>query len=267
MAQPILLFPSGAPDARGATSEDRPTLTPCLLDGPETRACVIVLPGGGYARRADHEGVPVAQWLNSLGLHSAVLDYRVAPYRHPAPLSDAQRAIRLVRAHAAEWKIDPKRIGILGFSAGGHLAASAATLFDRRAYEAVDAIDEHTARPDAAILCYPVISSGPNAHQGSFENLLGPDAPAELRREMSLENQVNAQTPPCFIWHTANDGAVPVENALLFASALSRAKVPYALHVFPDGPHGVGLASDRPALAIWTKLCANWLTEIGFRVP
>jgi acetyl esterase/lipase len=259
----MYLWPDGAPGAMGDGSEDKPRLTPFLLDGDGPFAAVVVCPGGGYGGRAPHESAPIAQWLNTLGVAAFVLDYRVAPYRYPVPQHDAKRALRTVRANAAAWKIDPARVGILGFSAGGHLATSTATIFDA-GDPAGDAIERQSSRPDALIACYPVISSGPCGHRGSFNNLLGDPPPADLLAYMSLEDRVTAETPPTFLWSTSDDGAVPVENSLRFAMALRANNVPYALHVFPSGPHGLGLAEGHPASA-WTRCCAEWLAEIGFR--
>jgi len=265
----ILLWPGGAPGAKGDTLEDKPRITPYLPAGDGPFACIVVCPGGGYGGRARHEGEPIARWLNTIGVAGFVLDYRVKPYRHPIPLGDAQRAIRTVRARAAEWKIDPKRVGILGFSAGGHLAASATTIFDDGKPDAADPIDRQSCRPDAAILCYPVITFGDFRHNGSMVNLLGPAPDPKRRQEMSLETRVTPQTPPTFLWHTSDDGAVPVENSLLFAMALHKNKVPFALHVFPHGPHGIGLGDgDRGAKAPearqWPAICAEWLKNLGF---
>ncbi len=262
----LYLWPDGAPGALGDGSEDRPRLTPFLPTGDGPFAAVVVCPGGGYGGRAPHEGAPVAQWLNTLGVAAFVLDYRVAPYRYPVPQNDARRAMRLVRAHAEAWRVDAGRVGILGFSAGGHLATSTATLFDFGDPAAVDPIERQPSRPDALIACYPVISSGPFGHFGSFQNLLGDPPPAELLQALSLETRVTAQTPPSFLWSTSDDGAVPVENSLFFAQALHAHGVPYALHIYPSGPHGLGLAEGHPAGA-WTRNCAEWLAEIGFRVP
>jgi acetyl esterase/lipase len=266
---PIFLWPGGAPGAKGDALEDKPRITPYLPAGDGPFACIIVCPGGGYGGRAAHEGAPICKWLNSIGVAGFVLDYRVKPYRHPIPLGDAQRAIRTVRARAAEWKIDPKRVGILGFSAGGHLAASAATIFDAGKPDAADPIDRVSCRPDAAILCYPVITFGDFRHNGSMVNLLGPDPNPKLRQELSLETRVTPETPPVFLWHTSDDGSVPVENSLLFAMALHKNKVPFALHVFPHGPHGIGLGDgDRGAKAPdarqWPAICAEWLKNLGF---
>jgi acetyl esterase/lipase len=223
-------------------------LTPYLVDGPGPHPAMVVCPGGGYRRHAPHEREPVARWLNGLGIAAFVLEYRVAPQRHPAPLEDATDAIRTVRQRAAEWRVDPSRVGILGFSAGGHVAASAGTL-----------AEDPSGRPDLVVLCYPVISFGEHRHDGSMLNLLGDDPPADAQAALSLETRVSAETPPAFLWHTAEDGAVPVENSLLFAAALARHDVPFALHVFPHGRHGLGLAEGEPEVGAWTSLCAAWL--------
>lgn len=260
------LWPHPAPGALGEGAEDAPHLTPFLLppsDG-KPNAAIVVFPGGAYARRAPHEGEPVARWLNTLGISSFVLHYRVAPYRHPHPLLDAQRAIRLVRHRAGEWGIDPDRIGVLGFSAGGHLASTLGTRFDGGRSEADDPIERHSCRPDLLILCYPVITLLEKTHVGSLHNLLGEAPDLEERRSLSNELQVSAGTPPTFLWHTADDQGVPVENSLLFASALAEHGVPFALHVYPSGRHGLGLAQDHPEVRSWVEACADWLRARGF---
>jgi len=262
--QAVFLWPDGAPGAKGDTLEDKPRITPYLVPGDGPSACVVVCPGGGYGGRAAHEGEPVARWLNTLGISAGVLDYRVKPYQHPIPLGDAQRAIRFVRAKATEWRIDPKRVGILGFSAGGHLAASASTIFDAGNPDATDPIDRPSCRPDATVLCYPVITFGEFRHHGSMVNLLGKDPDPKLRESLSLETRVTPRTPPTFLWHTSDDPGVPVENSLLYAMALRKNKVPFALHVFPHGPHGIGLAANVPEARQWPALCAEWLKGLGF---
>jgi acetyl esterase/lipase len=249
----------------GPNPEGLPALTPYLLEGTEIRAAVIVFPGGGYATRAAHEGEPVARWLNTLGLHAFVLDYRVKPHRHPIPLGDARRALRVVRHRAGEWHVDSRKIGVLGFSAGGHLAATISTHFDRGNPDASDPVERQSCRPDVAVLCYPVISfSAEFSHGGSMRNLIGEDASDDLRRLLSNETQVTEDTPPAFLWHTAEDPGVPVENSLVYASALSRHGVPFELHVFPTGKHGLGLAEDHPQVRSWTTLCATWFRAQGF---
>lgn len=259
------LWKEGAPLARGNDLEDQPGLTPYLVDGREGPApAVVVLPGGGYGMRAYHEGEPVAKWLNGLGVSAFVLDYRVAPYRHPAPLLDAQRAIRTVRQRAEEWGVDPARIGILGFSAGGHLASTAGTHYDAGNPESEDPVERESCRPDYMILCYPVISFGEFRHHGSRVNLIGEEPEEALIRLLSSELQVTADTPPTFLWHTTDDEAVPVENALLFTSALRRCGVPVELHSYVTGPHGMGLAEEHPEAVTWTDLCARWMRRMGY---
>lgn len=259
----IELWPEGAPYATGVGDEDRPALTTYLVE--DSKGAVIVLPGGGYGMRADHEGHPIALWLNGIGISAFVLRYRVAPYSHPSPLLDAQRAIRYVRLHAAEWGIDERKIGILGFSAGGHLASTAATQFDEGDQEAADPIERMSSRPDAAILCYPVITMhSPYTHEGSRENLLGPNPDEAMVARMSSETRVTPNTPPTFIWHTSDDEAVPVENALLFAAALRRAGVPFDLHVYEKGHHGLGLAEGNDHVGTWSTVCGHWLKGYEF---
>lgn len=253
------------PAAATTLAEDAaiPRLTPYLPATP-ARGAVIVCPGGGYGRLAPHEGEPIARWLVGLGLAAFVLEYRVAPHRHPVPLGDARRAIRLVRARAAAWGLAAPRIAILGFSAGGHLAASAGVLHAPGDPASADPIERASSRPDAVILCYPVITFGDQRHQGSADNLLGPDADAGARDAVSLERHVGPDTPPAFLWHTADDASVPVEHSLLFAGALRAQGVPFALHVYPHGRHGLGLANEEPPVATWTALCAQWLAAQGF---
>jgi acetyl esterase/lipase len=263
-----LLWPEGAPGAVGAEAVDKPKITVYRAPADKAnRAAVVVCPGGGYVVLAsDHEGRMVAEWLNSFGVSAFVLQYRLGPrYRHPAPLQDAQRAIRMVRARAAEWGVDPDRIGILGFSAGGHLASTAATHFDEGKADATDPIERVRSRPDFAILCYPVISFvTPAVHAGSRSSLLGENPDPKLVESLSGELQVTPRTPPTFLWHTDDDEAVPVENSVLFFQAMKRAKVPGELHVFAHGKHGVGLAPDDPVLSQWPHLCAQWMERAGF---
>ena len=209
------LWPDGAPGAKGATPEDTPSIQ--LYAAPAdkaTGAAIVVCPGGGYAHLAPHEGHDVAVWLNSIGVTAVVLKYRLGPtYQHPAMLDDAQRAIRTVRAEAAEWKVDPARVGIMGFSAGGHLASSAGTHFDDGKSDATDPIEKMSSRPDVMILCYPVITmTDPFAHKGSRQNLLGKTPSLELIDLMSSEKQVTEQTPPTFLFFTEDDAVVPLEN-------------------------------------------------------
>jgi len=264
----VLLWPEGAPGALGADPADKPKLTIYRADPAAANgAAVVVCPGGSYrALASDHEGRQVAQWLNTLGVSAFVLQYRVGPrYHHPVPLQDAQRALRLVRARARELAIDPARVGILGFSAGGHLAATAGTHFDEGRADAADPIERMGSRPDFMVLAYPVMSFvAPFAHGNSRQNLLGESPDPALEAQLSNETQVTPRTPPAFLFHTADDPGVPVENSVVFFEALHKAGVPAELHVFPHGPHGVGLASYDPVLSQWPKLCAAWLRAMGF---
>jgi acetyl esterase/lipase len=261
------LWPGAAPGALGQAPEDVPTLTR-FLPPPEraTGAAVVVAPGGGYQHLAmDHEGVVVARWLNSIGVAAFVLKYRLGPkYHHPVELGDAQRALRTVRSRASQWGIDPERIGILGFSAGGHLASTASTHFDAGDPRAADPIERASSRPDFAILIYPVITlEEPYAHRGSRVNLLGEDADPALVWSLSNERQVTPRTPPTFLVHTSDDRAVPVENSLMYYRALRAAGVPAELHVFETGPHGFGTAPGNPLLSQWPSLAATWMAQRG----
>lgn len=260
----LLLWPNGAPLAQGTTDEDRPALTPYLLEG-SGHPVVIVCPGGGYVMRADHEGEPIAQWLNSIGISAFVLRYRVAPYAYPCALLDLQRAIRTVRHDAERFGIDPERIGVLGFSAGGHLVSTAGTRFDEGQPDAEDEIERQSSRPDLLMLCYPVISMrDPITHDGSRMYLLGADPDPEQLHRLSNDEQVTEHTPPTFLWHTSDDEAVPVENSLRFATALRSRGVPFDLHVYAHGRHGLGLANDDSHVGGWTGACASWLRLNGF---
>jgi acetyl esterase/lipase len=248
---------------------DIPTLTPYFSPKEKaTGAAIIVCPGGGYSHLADHEGRPVAEWLNALGITAFVLKYRLGPrYHHPAPLQDAARAIRTVRARATEWNVDPKRIGILGFSAGGHVASTIGTHFDSGKPDASDPIERVSSRPDLMILIYSVITMGEFTHAGSKRMLLGENPPTDLVALLSNEEQVTKETPPAFLVHTANDPAVPVENSLRFAEALKKAGVPFELNVYERGPHGFGLGGKDPILSTWPHRCEQWLRVHGFISP
>jgi acetyl esterase/lipase len=213
----------------------------------------------------DHEGRQIAEWLNSLGVGAFVLKYRLGPrYRYPAPLQDAQRALRLVRQRAGELGVAPERIGIWGFSAGGHLASTAGTHFDGGDPGAADPIDRMSCRPDFLILAYPVISfTTVYAHAGSRRNLLGDNPEPSLVESLSNEKQVTAQTPPTFLFHTNEDKGVPPENSVLFYLALRKAGVPAELHIYLRGKHGVGLAQSDPVLSSWPRRLADWLRTQG----
>jgi acetyl esterase/lipase len=261
--QIIPLWSGGAPGAQGTDDKDIPTITVYLpRTTPAGMSAVIVCPGGGYTGLAmNHEGRQVANFLNSQGVIAFVLKYRLGPkYHHPIELGDAQRAIRLLRSHSADWRIATDRIGILGFSAGGHLAMSASTHFDAGQAGAADPIDRVSSRPDFSVLGYPVISLvEPWTHQGSKNALLGPNADPELAKSLSGEQAVSKQTPPTFIFQTNADTTVPAENAIYYFLALRKAGIAAEMHVFEKGPHGVGLAMDDPALSEWSKLLTNWL--------
>jgi acetyl esterase/lipase len=264
-----LLWPAGAPGAKGDSDNDKPTLAISLPpEDKATGAAVVVCPGGGYGGLAmGYEGIDVGQWLNSHGIAAFVLKYRHkgSGYQHPSPLDDAQRAIRTVRARAAEFHVNPHKIGILGFSAGGHLASSAGTHFDPGKSDAADPIDRVSCRPDFLILCYPVISLvAPVTHQGSKKNLLGENPDPKLVETMSSELAVTPDTPPTFLWHTDADTGVPPENSVLFYLALKKAKIPAELHIYEKGRHGLGLGKDIPAVKTWPELAIEWMRGRGF---
>ncbi len=217
-----------------------------------------------------YEGLDVGDWLGSLGITAFVLKYRMhgTGHMHPVPMMDGQRAIRTVRARAAEWKIDPSRVGALGFSAGGHLASTLGTHFDQGDPTSADPIERVSSRPDFLILCYPVISLiAPTTHRGSRENLLGKSPDPKLLHSLSNETQVTPQTPPTFIFQTSEDTAVPAENAVSFYLALHKAGVPVEMHIFQNGPHGVGLAKTIPGTNQWPQLCREWLKVRGLLDP
>lgn len=267
--EPIPLWQNGAPGAIGTTEKDEPTITP-YLPAPEkaTGAAMVILPGGGYGGLASHEGNGYAEWFVEHGIAAFVVKYRLgtAGYRHPAMLNDAARAVRITRTRAAEWKIDPKRIGIIGSSAGGHLASTLLTHFDEGKPDDADPVERQSSRPDVGILCYAVITMSENTHGGSRKNLLGDNPPQDLIELLSNEKHVTAQTPPCFIWHTWEDKAVKVENSLQFAAALQKANVPFDLHIYQKGGHGLGLGGGRQGgpLHPWTNDCLHWLRVQGF---
>lgn len=247
----IPLWPEMPPDSSGFV----PTLTPYKAQKDlRTGAAFIVCPGGGYGWHAPHEGGSVAEWLNTLGIDAFVLQYRLAPlHKHPEMIEDASGAIRYLRAQADTLEIDPNRIGILGFSAGGHLAGSATTIFDS------------DSRPDLSVLVYPVIDmSGPHTHTGSRDNLLGTDHTMELAKEMSLQSRVTPQTPPVFLVHSSDDDCVPIMNTLLMAEALTRNNIPFEMRIYDHGSHGYGMAEPGSSLNSWTTECADWLKRKGF---
>jgi len=269
MQTSIPLWPEGAPGALGTNANDIPTVTPYLPNGTNaTGAAMVICPGGGYGHLAAHEGNDYALWLNQQGVTGFVLKYRLGSqgYRHPAMLNDAARAVRWVRAHAKDYKIDPKRVGIMGSSAGGHLASTLLTHFDSGNPNATDMVERQSSRPDLGILCYAVITLGEFTHKGSLHNLLGTNPPPELVKNLSNELQVTTNTPPCFLWTTFEDKAVPLENTLQFAEALRKNHVPFDLHVYQKGGHGMGL-KDKPPFANphpWAADYRFWLKAQNF---
>lgn len=267
-----LLWPAGAPAAKGAEPKDQPwiDLYPVARD-KANGAAFVVIPGGGYGGlAADHEGSQIAKFFNSLGVHAVVLHYRLGTngYHHPIELNDAKRAIRWVRANAARHGVDPRRIGVIGFSAGGHLASCTATMFDEGDADAADAVDRVSSRPDVAVLCYPVISMIDDfMHRGSRKNLLGPNDNDAMGREMTTYLRVTDRTPHTFIFQTDEDIVVPAENAVQFYLACRKHKVPAEMHIYRPGPHGVGLIQGDPILGTWSGHLRDWLRNQGFFRP
>ena len=270
MQTSIPLWSNGAPGALGASSNDIPTLTPYLADPTNaTGAAMVICPGGGYQHLAAHEGNDYALWLNQHGVTCFVLKYRLGAdgYHYPAEFQDGARAMRWVRAHAGDYKIDPKRVGMMGSSAGGHLTSMVMTHFDSGDTNSADLIERQSSRPDIGILCYPVITMGEFAHGGSKKFLLGTNPPPELVTKLSSELQVTTNTPPCFIWTTSEDKTVPPENTLMFAAALRKNHVPFDLHIYEKGGHGMGLGNKNVPTAPlhpWTGDCLFWLKVQGF---
>jgi acetyl esterase/lipase len=269
---PVLLYPNGASDARGTTDKDIPTLTAFLpKNATAPTTAILVCPGGGYGALAAHEGAGYATWLAENGIAAVVLKYRLGSsgYRHPSMLNDAARGMRLLRSKAKEWNIDPTRCGIIGSSAGGHLASTLVTHFDAGKPADKDPIEQLSSRPDFGILCYAVITMGDFTHAGSRKNLLGENPAPELIELLSNEKQVTKETPPCFIWHTLEDSGVKVENSLQFAAALRKAGVPFDLHIYQKGPHGIGLSIGKHGAAPgevhpWAKDLLVWLRINGW---
>lgn len=269
MLTSIPLWPAGAPGALGISSNDIPTLTPYQCESNATGAAMVICPGGGYGGLAAHEGKGYARWLNQHGITCFVLTYRLGShgYRHPAMLNDAARAVRWVRAHAGDYKIDAQRVGIMGSSAGGHLASTLLTHFDAGNADAADAVDRQSSRPDLGILCYAVITMGEFTHRGSRNNLLGTNAAPELEKLLSNELQVTTNTPPCFLWTTMEDKAVPMENSLMFVHALRKNHVPFDFHVYEKGGHGMGLGDKKEPSTPhhpWAADLIFWLKQRGF---
>ena len=247
--------------------EEIPTLEYYPAKEKKTDATVVICPGGAYAMRAEHEGKGYAEFLNSIGMDAFVCQYRVAPHHFPLPLLDIRRAIRLVRAKAEAFGIDPNKIAVMGSSAGGHLAALVSNYTNPIEFEGIDQIDKQCCMPNAHILCYPVIHCPDElqiAHVGSFQNLLGPDKETDYPA-FSCDALVRDSTSPAFIWHTSDDGGVNVINSYLYATALRRHNVPCEMHIFHHGRHGLGLAeTEAPHVAQWSHLLENWLSYIGW---
>lgn len=251
----------------------QPTLETYILNGEQARGLVLICPGGGYQFTSPREAEAVAMQFTSAGWHAAVLWYSVAPHRHPQPLLDLSRAVCLIREQAADWQVDPQKIAVCGFSAGGHLTASLGVHWNKPYLSDTPGIQAGMNRPNALILAYPVITSGEFRHAGSFQNLLGENSEPALLEEMSLERQVSDHTPPTFLWHTVDDLSVPVENSLMFAQALRKHQVPFELHIYPEGAHGLSLATEEtatpilppdPHVAGWMRLCLEWLARVKF---
>lgn len=267
----LRLWSGDAPLALGKAEKDVPTLSVHRAPKPNGTA-MILCPGGGYGMLAtDHEGTNFSRYFTKFGITCFVLKYRLGTdgYRHPAMLFDAARAMRTVRARSKEWGIDPQKIGILGCSAGGHLASTLLTHFDSGKPDDPDPVERVASRPNFGVLCYAVVSMGIQTHGGSKRNLLGENPSAELIRELSNELQVKSDTPPCFIWHTMEDSGVPLENSVVFAIALREKKIPFELHIYEKGEHGLGLDgdADAPNLHLWTKELVQWLRVRGFASP
>lgn len=265
---PVRLWPADAPGALGAGPNDVPKLTPWLARGAGPHPAIVVLPGGGYAGHAPHEGPAYAAWLQTNGISAFVATYRLGSrgYRHPCMWQDAARAVRIVRARAAEWNVDPRRVGVMGSSAGGHLAATLLTQFDDGSADADDPAERQSCRPDFGVLCYPVISLEDDiGHAGSTHQLLGDRPAPSLRRSLSAHLNVTSNTPPVFLWSLDKDPVVNVENSLRFATALSARGVPFELHVYAGDRHGTGLKNYPvdDALHPWTAALFRWLRLRG----
>lgn len=251
----------GASPIDGVNDGFRPWLDFYPVASPQPRGAVLICPGGGYGDRMPHEGILVAKRFNDHGIPAIVVHYRIAPHRHPEPLMDLSRALRITRSRAAEWNIKADHLAVCGFSAGGHLAASLGVFWKQYPFADVDSLASVSNRPDAMIPCYPVITSGPGGHNGSFLNLLGPDGPkSPLWQTMSLETQVNENTVPAFIWQSSEDNPL---NGMSLATAMAKQKIPFELHIFEKGEHGLAVTADPPCNA-WLPLCCEWLRLRGW---
>ncbi|KHD37220.1 acetyl esterase [Clostridium acetobutylicum] len=247
-------------------SDFRPKMETYILNGYKKRTAILILPGGGYNHTSSREAEPIAVNYNAAGFSTFVLHYSVAPNRYPQPLLDAARAISIIRENADEWNIDKDKIAVCGFSAGGHLAGLLGVNWFKEELFNVDGIRKEFLKPNALILCYPVITSGKFAHEKSFKCLLG-DEGKKLLDEVSIEKHVTGKTPRTFIWHTFNDKVVPVQNSMLFTEALSKVEVSFEMHIYPDGKHGMALGTKEtdgggninPHLASWFNLSVEWI--------
>jgi acetyl esterase/lipase len=257
------VYPGAVPGALGHAAADRPTIDVYLPAANPTHSAVLVIPGGSYHDVvADREGAEPAQWLAQRGVAAFVLHYRVAPYRYPAPIADAQRAMRLLRSDAADFGFSPDHLGAWGFSAGGHVTSILATLFDNGVPASPDAIEHMSDRPDFVILAYPVITMKPEfGHAGSRQNLLGPIPDPALVALLSAEDHVTPMSPPAFVFTTNDDDVVPSQNSMLYVAACQRAGVPVEFHMFEHGHHGVGLAKQQPGLRLWPSLLESWMQQ------
>lgn len=265
MPTSLKLWENGTPCYDPAAGQPETVITPYLVDGPCDKGFVIVCPGGGYFGRSYHEGEPIAKMFNDAGISAAVLDYRVRPYHYPAMLLDANRAVRFTRFHASDWQIDPHKIAILGFSAGGHLAVSACEHYDNGKPDG-DEIDRVSSRPDAGLFCYAVVTlRGDFTHTGTRDNFLGDLVDnEEMLHAFSGEEAVPDDAPPAFLWHTAEDEGVPFENSLHLAEAWHKKGATVEMHIYPHGRHGLGLAPEVPSAARWAKEAVYFLKELGF---
>lgn len=250
-----------------------PTVTTYILDSYERdydRPAVIVCPGGGYQFVSEREGERIALSYNAAGFHAFIVNYCVAPHKHPEPIKNVAKAIEIVRVNAKEWHVDKDKIAVCGFSAGGHLAASISNLWCDTEIFSQSVIESGICKPNASILAYPVITSGDFAHKGSFQNLIGEDETDILWTKMSLETRVSENTAPTFLWHTFEDGAVPVENSLFYANALRNRAIPFELHIYPTGEHGLSLVTDETVWSIpkfnraykWLDLSVEWMHSV-----
>ena len=274
LGQEVLLWPNGAPGATGTAATDKPTITPYAAPSKPNGAAVVIFPGGGYSGLAmDHEGKQPALWLNTLGVSAFVVKYRLgsAGYRHPIEMGDGQRAIRWVRHNAAKYGIDPKRVGVLGFSAGGHEAATVSTHYDAGNAASKDSIDRQPCRPDFSLLGYPVITMDKSfTHQGSRDNLLGTNPSQALVDSLSNEKQVTSKTPPAFLFHSTDDGAVPIKNSQAYHDSLVKRGIPTEFKIYDHGGHGYGMADGKggaptdAVLNTWPGLAAKWMDAQGF---